>query len=145
MTNQAVRIVIAEDDDGHALLIERNLRRAGIGNELVRCADGQEVLDFFIGNGEPGREPDTPYLLLLDIRMPKVDGIDVLKRLKSDAELRKVPVIMLSTMDDPREVDRCHELGCSHYITKPVEYGEFVRILRQLGLFLVVVRVPRVR
>ena len=144
MRNEVV-IAIAEDDPGHAALIERNLRRAGIQNELELFADGQEVLDFFFGTGPRTRRPDTPYLLLLDIRMPKVDGVEVLARVKADEELRKVPVIMLTTTDDPREIERCHALGCSHYITKPVDYDSFVGVLRQLGLFLLVVQVPAIR
>ncbi len=138
-------IVVAEDDDGHAALIAKNLDRAGVSNELVRFADGQQVLDFFFMEGPgPHRKPDTPYLLLLDIRMPKVDGVEVLQRIKEDRELRKVPVIMLTTTDDPKEVERCHLLGCSHYITKPIEYERFTSTLRQLGLFLVVVTVPEI-
>jgi CheY-like chemotaxis protein len=84
------------------------------------------------------------YLLLLDIKMPKVDGVEVLRQIKSDPELRKIPVIMLTTTDDPREVDRCHTLGCSSYIAKPVDYDKFVMAIRQLGLFLAIVEVPRI-
>jgi CheY-like chemotaxis protein len=140
MRNDVV-IAIAEDDPGHAALIERNLRRAGVRNEVRRFEDGQAVLDFFTGE----RDPDTPYCLLLDIRMPKVDGIAVLARLKQDEELKKIPVIMLTTTDDPREIERCHALGCSHYITKPVDYEAFVDVLRQVGLFLLIVQVPTIR
>ncbi len=141
MRNDVV-IVIGEDDPGHAALIERNLRRAGIQNELRRFGDGQAVLDFFFTGA---RDPDTPFLLLLDIRMPKVDGVEVLSRMKQDEELRKVPVIMLTTTDDPREIERCHALGCSHYITKPIDYEAFVDVLRQVGLFLLIVQVPAIR
>ena len=148
MTRTEVVILIAEDDDGHAALIERNLSRAGISNEVVRFRDGQEVLDFFFPKGTPGapsRKPDTAYLLLLDIRMPKVDGVEVLGQIKGHPEYKKIPVIMLTTTDDPKEVERCHLLGCSHYITKPVDYAGFAATLRQLGLFLVVVEIPSVR
>lgn len=144
-TKKEVIIVVAEDDDGHAALIERNLVRAGVSNELIRFSDGQQVLDFFFDRHESRTRPkDTAYLLLLDIRMPKVDGVEVLGRIKEDAELRKIPVIMLTTTDDPKEVERCHLLGCSHYITKPIEYERFAETLRQLGLFLVVVTVPEI-
>ncbi len=138
-----VVVLIAEDDDGHAALIERNLRRAGIENGIERFVDGQAVLDFLFRSGPgPHRAAGAHYLLLLDIRMPKVDGIEVLSAIKGDAELRALPVIMLTTMDDPKEIERCHRIGCSHYITKPIEYAEFVGVLRQLGLFLVIVKVP---
>lgn len=93
------------------------------------------------GDG-PQREPNTAYVLLLDIRMPKMDGTEVLEQIKADPELCKMPVIMITTTDDPREVAHCHELGCSNYVTKPVEYDSFVDAIRQLGLFLAFVQVP---
>ena len=83
-----------------------------------------------------------PILLLLDIKMPRVDGIEVLRQLKADPETAMIPVIMLTTTDDPREVKRCYELGCSVYITKPVDYQAFVEAINRLGLFLQVVRIP---
>jgi CheY-like chemotaxis protein len=139
-----VTILIAEDDDGHAALIRKNLQRAGIHNEILRFTDGQEVLDFLFAEGEgPHRQHGAPYVLLLDIRMPKVDGIEVLRRIKADPELCKLPVIMLTTTDDPREIEKCHEMGCSSYITKPIIYDNFVHAIRQLGLFLLIVEVPK--
>jgi CheY-like chemotaxis protein len=76
--------------------------------------------------------------------MPKLDGVEVLEQIKKDPELRKIPVIMITTTDDPREVERCHDLGCSNYIAKPIEYESFVNAIRQLGLFLAVVQVPKI-
>jgi CheY-like chemotaxis protein len=141
-----VIILIVEDDDGHARLAERNLRRAGIKNEIARFKDGQEIIDFLFCKGEARqREDRAAYLLLLDIRIPKIDGVEVLRRVKQDSELRKIPVIMLTTMDDPREVAACHDLGCSHYIVKPVEYDRFSEVLGQLGLFLKIVQVPQIQ
>ncbi|MFO7766027.1 MAG: response regulator [Pelovirga sp.] len=143
--NQEVIILIAEDDEGHALLIRKNLTRAGITNRIIHFKDGQEVVDFLFCQGEgPHRQSGQAYVLLLDIRMPKLGGVEVLEQLKADPELRKIPVVMITTTDDPREVDRCHQLGCSNYITKPVEYEGFVNAIRQLGLFLAVVQVPRI-
>lgn len=142
---EEVVVLIVEDDDGHARLIEKNLRRASIKNEMLRFADGQQILDFLFRRGEePQREDCTPYLLLLDIRIPKIDGVEVLRQIKQDEELRKIPVIMLTTTDDPLEVDACHRLGCSHYIVKPVEYDKFSAALGQLGLFLKIVQVPQI-
>jgi CheY-like chemotaxis protein len=135
-------ILIADDDAGHARLIEKNLVRAGIANPIERFEDGQQVLDFLFRRGERCREPDTAYLLLLDIRMPKVDGVGVLQQLKADPELRRLPVIMLTTTDDPREVQRCHEVGCSHYIVKPVDYLQFADAVTKLGSFITLVKVP---
>ncbi len=142
---EEVVVLIVEDDDGHARLIEKNLRRASIKNEMLRFADGQQILDFLFRRGEGRRREDfTPYLLLLDIRIPKIEGVEVLRQIKQDEELRKIPVIMLTTTDDPLEVDACHRLGCSHYIVKPVEYDKFSAVLGQLGLFLKIVQVPRI-
>ncbi len=145
MMKQDVIILVAEDDEGHVGLIRKNLGRAGITNEIVHFKNGQETVDFLFrrGNG-PHRQSGDAYILLLDIRMPKLDGTEVLKQIKADPELCKIPVIMITTTDDPREVERCHAFGCSNYITKPVEYDDFVNSIRQLGLFLSVVQVPKI-
>jgi CheY-like chemotaxis protein len=140
-----VIILIAEDDEGHATLIQKNLKRAGILNEIMWFRDGQSVLDFLFQEGTgPKRESGKAYMLLLDIRMPRMDGIEVLTKVKQDPELRKMPVIMITTTDDPREVEKCHEIGCSNYVTKPIDYAKFVDAIRQLGLFLLVVEVPQI-
>lgn len=135
-------ILVADDDAGHARLIEKNLSRAAMGNRIERFEDGQQVVDFLFCRGERQREPDTPYLLLLDIRMPKMDGVEVLRQLKEDEELRKLPVIMLTTTDDPREVERCHALGCSNYIVKPVDYQQFADAIMKMGNFIMLMRIP---
>jgi CheY-like chemotaxis protein len=142
MALKALLIVLAEDDPGHAQLIQRNLRRIGFANEILHCHDGREALDYLMCEGpHAGRQPNGPILLLLDIKMPRVDGIEVLRRVKADPRTEKIPVIMLTTTDDPREIDRCYELGCSVYITKPVAYESFVEAVQRLGLFLQVVTV----
>ncbi|MBI4663030.1 MAG: response regulator [Verrucomicrobia bacterium] len=138
-----VVILVADDDHGHARLIEKNLSRAGLHNQILRFENGQEVLDFLFCRGDgPKRAVATPYLLLLDIRMPKVDGVEVLRQIKQDPQLRKIPVSMLTTMDDPREVEHCHALGCNNYIVKPVDYDKFAEAIKQLGLFISLVQVP---
>ncbi|MGB4201431.1 MAG: response regulator [Thermotogota bacterium] len=142
---QEVVILEAEDEEGHADLIRRNLRRAGITNQLLLFKDGQEISDFLFRTGEgPHREPGARYILLLDIRMPKVSGTEILRKIKADAELRKMPVIMITTSDDPYEIELCHKLGCNNFITKPVEYEAFANAVRQLGQFLSVVQIPKV-
>jgi len=143
MMTREVIILIADDDAGHARLIEKNLDRVGLHNPIERFENGQEILDFLFRRDQ-GRKriADTPYLLLLDIRMPKVDGVEVLRQLKHDPELRKMPVLMLTTTDDPREVERCHALGCSNYIVKPVDYEKFAEAIKQMGLFISLVQVP---
>jgi len=143
MANEPLIIVLAEDDEGHASLVQRNLRRAGIANEVVWMGDGQQALDYIRREGEfAGRSLSGPLLLILDINMPRLDGVEVLRRIKSDKGTSKIPVIMLTTTDDPREIERCYQLGCSVYVTKPVEYDSFVEAVRRLGLFLQVVQVP---
>ncbi len=140
-----VVILVAEDDAGHARLIEKNLSRAGLHNRVERVENGQSVLDFLFRRGPgPHRATDTAYLLLLDIRMPQVDGVEVLRQIKRDPELRKVPVIMLTTTDDPREVERCHAIGCASYLVKPVDYDKFAEAVKSLGLYIALVEVPQI-
>ena len=144
MQNNPV-ILIVEDDEGHAILIRQNLEAIGLTNPIEHFQNGQSALDFLLrrGNGKV-REPRREYLVLLDIRMPKVDGIEVLRQIKADPELRKLPVIMLTTTDDSREVDRCHQLGCSVYIQKPVDSEKFADAIRRLGMFIPLLQVPAV-
>lgn len=130
-------VLIADDDDGHAVLIQEHLQDAGLATPILRFRDGQEVLDHLAG---PGRS--TPCLLLLDINMPRVDGLEVLRRLKADPATRRIPVIMLTTTDDPREVRACYDAGCSFYVTKPRSFQDFAETLLCLGRFLAVVEVP---
>ena len=134
---QDVVILIAGDDAGHFALIKKNLWRSCIANEILQFKDGQEVLDFMDGvSYGPVRKPNTRYILLLDIRMPKVDGREVLRRIKQDPELRKIPVIMLTTTDEEAEVENCYDLGCSFYIVKPADYSKFMEAVGNLGTFL---------
>jgi CheY-like chemotaxis protein len=142
--HRALIILLAEDDDGHAYLVQQNLADAGLANRIVRARDGQEAIDFIHCKGAYiDRCRDSPLLLLLDINTPRVDGVEVLRRLKAGPATDQIPVIVLTTTDDPREVKRCYELGCGSYVTKPVEYEKFVEAIRRLGLFLSIVEVPR--
>lgn len=143
--SRPAQILIADDDEGHAILIRDNLEAAGLTNPISHFRDGQAVLDFLFGKAPgPHAAPNAPYLLLLDIRMPKVDGVEVLRRIKADPELRKIPVIMLTTTDDQREVDRCHALGCNVYLRKPVDYDRFNEAIRLLGGFVSLAQIPNV-
>lgn len=135
-------ILIAEDDTGHLDLIKRNLRRAGLENDTFDFSDGQEILDFFAGDDF---NTDKKYLVLLDIRMPKIDGIDVLRRLKSSEETKSIPVIMLTTTDDPTKISICHKEGCNSYITKPVDYDVFVNTIKQLAEYLKIIHIPALK
>lgn len=140
MVAETVTIIVVEDDDGHAALIERNLRRAGLNNPIQRFRDGQEAVDYLF---DPSRanEPPNDSVLLLDINMPRLDGIGVLRRLKADPRTALIPTIMLTTTDDPREIERCYQLGCNVYVTKPVEYEAFIEAIRRLGFFLQIVKI----
>lgn len=138
-----VGILIAEDDDGHFSLIQRNLSRVGITNEVTRFSDGQGILDF-LTHLKDSNNPKSkqPWLLILDIRMPKVDGYEVLKIMKSDPLLKVIPVIVVTTAGNEKVIEECHEAGCNVFVVKPVEYSEFVEAITQIGRFLSIVEVP---
>lgn len=131
--NKKVIIVIAEDDAGHANLIIRNIRRAGFQNEIKHFTDGEQTLDYFFSDTSDINSQD--HLLLLDIRMPKIDGISVLSKLKQDLQQINIPVIIITTTDDPHEIEKCYKLGCNSYMVKPIEYNNFVEAFNQTGLF----------
>ena len=135
-----VVILVAHDGDDHVRLIEKKLRRAAPGNRIEHVEDGRQILDFLFGRGDRKREWDSPYLLLPDIRMPKVDGVEVLSQLKQGPELGRIPAIMLTTTDEPREVERCHSPGCSNYILKTVHYDQFAGAISRMGNFITLVR-----
>ena len=136
-----LQILIAEDDDGHAKLIQDRLESVGVRNQVRRFRNGDEIWAFLSGEG--GLVPGEEYLLLLDIRMPGLDGVEVLRRMKADERLKTIPVIMLTTTDDPREVENCYKLGCNSYLTKPVQFEKFAEVVRRLGLFLLVIKVDK--
>jgi CheY-like chemotaxis protein len=135
-----VTLLLIEDDPGHARLIEKNVRRAGVENQIRHFADGTTALDFLFGRPDARRA--DPLLVLLDLNLPDMSGLDILARIKADEVLRRTPVIVLTTTDDKLEIQRCYDLGCNVYITKPVEYESFATAIRQLGLFLTVMQVP---
>jgi CheY-like chemotaxis protein len=130
-------ILLAEDDDGHATLTRMALREIGVKSQIIRFRDGQETVDFLFGNGHgPSREADVDYLLLLDLRMPKVDGIEVLRRVRQHGQLRRMPVVVLSTTDNPHEINTCKRLRCSCYVVKAAGYEAFAAALEQVKPFL---------
>jgi CheY-like chemotaxis protein len=142
---QKITILIAEDDDGHAELIRDHLIDSGIGNPLIRFKDGQEAWEFLARTGPgPHRETKQYYLLLLDIHMPRMNGVELLRRIKADPSLHNMPVIMLTTTNDPREIKECYALGCNSYVTKPVNYQQFAEALKRLGLFIMIMQVSPV-
>ena len=139
---KSVSIVMIEDDEGHARLIEKNIRRAGISNEITHFLDGTSALDYLF-NAVEGPAKNGPALVLLDLNLPDMSGTDILVKIKAeDSPLKRTPVVVLTTTDDKIEIQRCYDLGCNVYITKPVNYESFAVAIRQLGLFLSVIQVP---
>jgi len=141
---QSILIMLVEDDDGHRLLIRENLRAGGIVNEIIEMRDGQQAMDYLFRRGQyqdPVKSP-RPGLILLDIKMPKLDGFAVIEKVKADPELRLLPILMLTSTDDQAEVNRCYTLGVNSYVVKPVRYEEFQEQVKALGLFLDIVRFP---
>jgi DNA-binding response OmpR family regulator len=141
---QTVVIVMIEDDEGHARLIERNIRRAGVNNEIVAFASGTAAVNYLLGaDGSGTASADRAMLVLLDLNLPDMSGVDILAKVKSNVHTKRSPVIVLTTTDDQREIQRCYDLGANVYITKPVNYESFANAIRQLGLFLMVMQVPQ--
>ena len=138
-------ILIVEDDPAHRDLIERNLRRAGLENEIRSFEDGEEALAFLLRNAEgANREPGSSYQMLLDIGLPGMSGIETLREIKNEEALKKLPVTMLTTTDDPKEIDLCYKLGCNNYLVKPVEYGKLVEMVQALARFFSLVETPKI-
>lgn len=140
---RAVTIIMVEDDEGHASLIERNVRRAGVNNEIITFRDGRSVLEYLFGpDGSGEASSRRSLLILLDLNLPDMTGIDILAKVKANEHTRRSPVVVLTTTDDRGEIQRCYDLGANVYITKPVDYGSFANAIRQLGLFFSVMQVP---
>lgn len=139
--HRAINIIMVEDDEGHARLIEKNIRRAGISNALRHFSDGTSALDYLFNDAQ-GPSQSGPALILLDLNLPDMSGLDILARIKGDDKLKRSPVVVLTTTDDKVEIERCYDMGANVYITKPVNYESFSDAIRQLGLFLSVIQVP---
>jgi len=141
--NAPVTIIMIEDDEGHARLIERNIRRSGVNNEIVPFRNGTDAMHYLFGKDGSGVQHDGQALLiLLDLNLPDMTGIEILRQVKTNKYLKSAPVVVLTTTDDSQEIKRCYELGCNVYITKPVNYESFANAIRQLGLFFSVIQVP---
>jgi CheY-like chemotaxis protein len=138
-----VSIIMIEDDNGHARLIERNIRRSGVNNKILPFTSGTEAVRYLFGSDGSGFDhKGEALLILLDLNLPDMSGIDILRRVKENKFLKSTPVVVLTTTDDAYEVKRCYELGCNVYVTKPVNYESFANAIRQLGLFFSVIQVP---
>src|SRR5690242_11172825 len=129
-----VTIVMIEDEAGHARLIEKNIRRAGVNNEIVGFKDGASALEYLLGKDRTGLvSARRQLLILLDLNLPDMTGLAILTVIKENLHLRRSPVIVLTTTDDTQEIQKCYDAGANAYITKPLNYEGFAAAIRQLG------------
>jgi two-component system, response regulator len=138
MNKITVEILLVEDNISDAELTIRELKKNNLANHLVHVKDGQEALDFIFGKGEFAELTDLNYppkVILLDIKMPRVDGIEVLQILKTDSRTRKIPVVMLSSSKEDPDIKRCYDLGANSYIVKPVNFTGFAEAIKNLGFY----------
>ena len=126
-------ILLVEDDEGHAVLLQSSLLKAGYRHRVIRCHDGQEVLDFLFGASGPAHVRNGPLTVLLDIRLPGIDGIEVLRRIREQRAFDAMPVIIVTTTDDPKEVERCRALGATAHLTKSMNRAAFTAALAGLA------------
>lgn len=142
---EQIEILLAEDSPSDAEMTQRALRQHNLGNHLHWVKDGAEALDYLFGRGAyAGRDlARPPKLVLLDIKMPKVDGIEVLRQIKADERTKHVPVVVMTSSNEERDVLESYRLGANSYIVKPVDFGAFVDVIAKIGLYWVLAnRVP---
>ncbi|MGZ5052227.1 MAG: response regulator [Methylobacter sp.] len=144
--SEFVTILIVEDDPGHSRLIEKNLRRGGLENPILTFENGQLALNYLKAQDEfKDRSLNHCILMLVDLNMPVMNGVELLRTLKQDNTLREVPVIILTSTDDQREIDECYSLGCNLYIPKPVEFDRFSETVRNLGMMIGLIAPPTIK
>ena len=139
------KIILLVDDNEHdVFLTQRALKKSNIANEVVVANDGQEALDYLFGNGKhAGRNlSQLPVVTLLDLKMPRVDGFEVLKQIRSDPKTKHLPVVILTTSKEDVDIVQGYSEGCNAYVTKPVDFDQFADAVRQLGLFWLILNEP---
>ncbi|MBI5381959.1 MAG: response regulator [Opitutae bacterium] len=137
MNGEPLRILLVEDNADHAELVKRNLADSQVANRLFHVEDGEAALDFLYQRGafaDPAQFP-RPHLMLLDLRLPRVDGLEVLKEVKSSPALLSLPVVVLTTSEAERDVARAYAYHANSYLTKPVDFGQFAALLKDLGFY----------
>jgi CheY-like chemotaxis protein len=142
MEENSLTILVVDDDAGHVELVRRNLRRAGIENPFEAIRDGEGALDYLFRQGSHAGRTNR-LLILLDLNIAgSLDGFEVLRQIKANRSTQHIPVIVLTTADDPRDVGRCYQLGCNLYVTKPVDPAAFSDCIERLGMILSIVSLP---
>jgi CheY-like chemotaxis protein len=137
------RILLVEDDPRDVELTLTALDDYKLANEVVVCRDGQEALDYLYSRGKfSGRGNENPAVILLDLKLPKVDGLEVLQQIKSDERLRMIPVVMLTSSHEEKDMMRSYKLGVNAYVVKPVDFHEFINAVKELGVFWAVINEP---
>ncbi len=139
-------ILLVEDNASDAELCLRALKKNNLANKLFWVKDGAEALDYIFGDGEyADREVENgPHVILLDLRLPKVDGLEVLQKLKSDERTKVIPVVILTSSDEDRDVVESYKLGANSYIPKPVEFDQFARVVAEMGMYWLLLNKPPV-
>jgi CheY-like chemotaxis protein len=143
MTTQVKRILLVEDSPNDVELILTSFSEGGLTNEVVVVRDGEEALDYLYKRGvfELGKD-EPPVVILLDLKLPKIDGLEVLAHLKSDPMFRQIPVVVLTSSCEEPDLLRCYELSTNAYVVKPINFQEFRQVVQQLGLFWTVINQP---
>jgi CheY-like chemotaxis protein len=142
-----VEIVLVEDNPNDAELITRSLKKHHLANKIVLLKDGAEALDFLFAKRESNGQgsPLAPRVVLLDIKLPKVDGLEVLRQMKADERTREIPVVILTSSNQERDVATAYALGVNSFVTKPIKFDEFAKVVAELGMYWLMVNVPPVR
>jgi CheY-like chemotaxis protein len=141
--NELGRILIVEDDPKDVELTLTALEEYNLANEVVVTRDGEEALDYLYCRGTfAARTNDNPAVLLLDLKLPKVDGLEVLQQIKSDEKLKMIPVVVLTSSREERDMVASYKLGVNAYVVKPVDFHEFVNAIKELGIFWAVINEP---
>lgn len=140
MNNVEVEIVLVEDNPNDAELITRALKKHHLANRIVHLKDGAEALEFLFAQGDGF----APKVVLLDIKLPKVDGIEVLRRMKSEERTKDIPVVILTSSNEDRDIKEAYGLGVNSFVTKPIKFEEFAKVVAELGIYWLMVNVPPV-
>jgi two-component system, response regulator len=144
MVNHEVEVILVEDNADDAELTIRELKKQNLANKFIHLQDGAEALDFIFGTGhyEGKGMTNTPKVILLDLKMPKVNGIEVLQKLKSNPHTKIIPIVILTSSAEDPDIAKCYQLGASSYIVKPMEFNEFTKVIANLGLYWMVLNKP---